>query len=543
MLSSRETYRPSGRVNWGRLALGLVLSSPLALLAGGILDAVFRGGLYVVFLVPLFAGLLAGGAAWLTVSAGRCRNRWVGAAVGLVAGLVGLVSSYQFDLAWEAGPEHLYRLDLLPAHVRHRAESDSFGLFLRTPAVPGQPPANLIRPTRLVFAWMMLAADGLCVAGLAVSLGWMRAFRPFSETGGRWLHEHLFYLDPEDARAMADALAEGEPEELADAARPVPRALASRYGEARLYYLPYEPNTPVFLTLRIVDGRPWSHGLPTRLATRVRLTQDEAAALAEELRLPGAKFGVLDVLPVPDRPSREAPAAAIDDVPPDDAGKALAGRAVASSLVLALLPLELALLIAVGLGIAVGLHWSDLGGGAKLGAAVAALAGLVAGCVLTVRYGDGLTARLRQRRLAAAIRQRGDALVHPDDRDAVYVGVVPRKNWGRLMLEDCEDIGLLKIDARRRELLFEGARQRWRIPADRIASCELEEYTVGPTSPDNKSNVFLLAVLRVSRDGDAWEAPFRPMQTTLVAPTAEAKRQRCRQLRRRVLEELLGSPA
>src|SRR5262249_29597238 len=103
MFSSRETYRPSGRVSWGRLAVWLVLSLPLALLAGGLLEAAFRGGFYAVFIVPLFAGLLAGGAAWLAVSMGRCRNRWVGAAVGLVAGAVVLVSSYQFDLAHEAG--------------------------------------------------------------------------------------------------------------------------------------------------------------------------------------------------------------------------------------------------------------------------------------------------------------------------------------------------------------------------------------------------------------------------------------------------------
>jgi hypothetical protein len=31
---SRETYRSSGRVDWGRLAVGLALSLPLALLAG-----------------------------------------------------------------------------------------------------------------------------------------------------------------------------------------------------------------------------------------------------------------------------------------------------------------------------------------------------------------------------------------------------------------------------------------------------------------------------------------------------------------------------
>ena len=542
MLSSRETYHPSGRVSWGRLALWLVLSLPLPLLAGGLLEAAFRGGVYVVILVPLVAGLLAGGAAWLAVSAGRCRNRWVGAAAGLFLGAVGLVSSYQFDLAHEAGPGHLHRLDLLPAHVRLRVETDQYDRFLRTPPAPGPQAAPAANPARRLFSWGMLLFEGLCVGAFPAFPGWRRASRPFSEEEGRWLHEYLFYLEPEDAREMAGALAEGDAAALADSARPIPLQAFTRQGEVRLYYLPHKPDTPVYLTLRVVDTRPWSHGWPQNLATRVRLSADEALALAEQVRPPGGRFGALDVLPVPDRPRRAAPAAVIEDLPPDGAGTVLKGRVVASFLVVALAPLVLALLIAAGLGVAVGLHWSDLGGAAKLGAAVAALAGLVTGCVLSVRYGDGLVARLQQRRLAAAVRQRPGALVHPDDPDAVYVGVVPRKNWGRLMLETAEDIGLLRIDPGRRELLFEGARQRWRIPGDSIESCELEEYTVGPPSPDRK-NVFLLAVLRVSRDGGAWEAPLRPMQNTLVLPTAEAKRLRCRQLRRRVHEDLLGGPA
>ena len=541
MLSSRETYQPSGRVHWGRLALGLVLSLPLPLLAGFVLYAAFRGGFYVVFLIPLFAALLAGGAAWLTISAGKCRNRWVGAAVGLFVGLVGLVSSYQFDLVSEAGLGNLHRLDLLPGHVLHRVETDQLGKLLRTPPAPGPLAAAAGRPSRRVFAWGMLLFEGVCVGLFPAYLGWVRASRPFSEEEGRWLHEYIFAVEPEDAREMAEALNEGDAAALAEVAQSIPLQAVSRRGEVRLYYLPNKPDTSVYLTLRIVDTRPWSHGWPQKLATRVRLGADEALALAEQLRIPGASFGALDVLPVPER-RRAAPAAVIEDLPPDDAAKVLNGRFIAALLAIALLPLELALLIAIGLGVAVSLYWSDLGGGVKLGAAVAALTGIVIGCVLAVRYGDGLVARIRQRLLAAAIRQRPGALVQPDDPDAVHVGIVPRENWGRVKLEDSSDIGLLKIDPGRRELLFEGVRQRWRIPGDSIESCALEEYTIGPPNA-NRNNVFLIAVLRVTRDGSIWEAPLRPMQDTLLSPTAEAKRQRCRELRQRIREELLGSPA
>jgi hypothetical protein len=188
----------------------------------------------------------------------------------------------------------------------------------------------------------------------------------------------------------------------------------------------------------------------------------------------------------------------------------------------------------------VGLEWSTLELGAKAAAAGIVLGGLVAALTYTVQYGEYIPTRIQQRLCATAVRQRPRALLDPDDPDALYVGVVPRENWGRVMLETSTDLGLLKIDRGRRELLFEGDRQRWRIPADSIESCDVEEYVIGPPDP-NENNVFPLAVLRVKRDGGVWEAPLSPMRTTAHRPTAEAKRQRCRQLSRRIRKELLDA--
>jgi hypothetical protein len=542
MLASRQTYQSSGRVSWRKLTLGFVLSSPFALLAGTVLCVAFWGGFYLLFFIPLVAGLLASATAWITVAAGKCRNRWVGAAVGLAAGLVALVGYLQLDLAHEEGPGVLYRLDLLPGHVLHRVETDQLGRIRRMLPVPGQPAAPGGRPAWPDFAWGTFVFDALCVALVPVLLGWARASRPFSEEEGRWLHEHLFYVEAEDARAMADALEAEDAEGLAEAAQTISLRPLSKIGDGRLYYLPYKQDTPVYLTLRIVDGRPWSIGWRRSLATRVRLSADEATALAERLRLPGASFGVLEVEPVLDAPRRAAPAAVIEDLPPAEAGKVLNRRVFAALTVIALGPLALGVVVALGLGVYVGVHWSDLGGLARAGAAAVALAGLVAALRFTMHYGDYLPARIQQRLCAAAIRRRPGALVRPDDPDAVYVSVVPRKNWGRLMLEECTDIGLLKIDPARRELLFEGDRQRWRIPTDSIHSCELEEYSIGQPTP-SEINVHPVAVLRVNRDGVLWEAPLCPARTTVHRPSAEAKRSRCRQLRQRVRTELLGRPA
>ena len=137
-----------------------------------------------------------------------------------------------------------------------------------------------------------------------------------------------------------------------------------------------------------------------------------------------------EVEPVVEQPRRAAPAAAIEDLPPDEAGKVLNRRVFVLLTVIALAPLVLALLVAVGLGVYVGLNWSDLGVVAKAFAAVGAVAGLAGALAFTVLYAEYLPTRIQQRLLAAAVRQRPGALVQPDDADAVYVGVVPRRNWG-----------------------------------------------------------------------------------------------------------------
>jgi hypothetical protein len=279
--------------------------------------------------------------------------------------------------------------------------------------------------------------------------------------------------------------------------------------------------------------------LTKKLATRVLLSEDEAAALAKRLRLPGAKLGPLEVERVLDQPARGAPAVTIEDLPPAEAGKTLKRPVLITLTAIALVPLALALVVAIGLGIYIGLYWSELGAAAKEAAVAVALTALVAGFMLSVRYGDGLAIRVQQRLLAATVRQRPSALVQPDDPDAVYVGIVPRENWGRVMLDTATDNGLLKIDPRRRELLFEGDQQRWRIPAESILSCELDQYALGGQPQPNEYNIIPLVVLRVNRDAKVWEAPLSPMRITLTRPTIEARRRRCRALYKQIQEELL----
>src|SRR5262249_853269 len=52
--------------------------------------------------------------------------------------------------------------------------------------------------------------------------------------------------------------------------------------------------------------------------------------------------------------------------------------------------------------------------------------------------------------------------------------VVPRINWGKVMIENASDIGFLELNKKRRELIFEGDRERYWIPVESILEVKHE---------------------------------------------------------------------
>lgn len=112
------------------------------------------------------------------------------------------------------------------------------------------------------------------------------------------------------------------------------------------------------------------------------------------------------------------------------------------------------------------------------------------------------------RRVAVrTIRQRPGAIVSPEAKDSLFVDVVPRSNWNRMMLENAADIGFLVVDLERREIRFEGDRQRYRIPAESMCSCTLEKSLVMQSaSPD--ATGYWMVVVRAYDAHTVWEAPF-----------------------------------
>ena len=77
-------------------------------------------------------------------------------------------------------------------------------------------------------------------------------------------------------------------------------------------------------------------------------------------------------------------------------------------------------------------------------------------------------------------RRAFDARLNPavdlNDPELVFVDIVPPINRGKHMMENASDIGFLKIDRSRRELMFEGDRERYWIPAESILEVKHEYW-------------------------------------------------------------------
>lgn len=106
------------------------------------------------------------------------------------------------------------------------------------------------------------------------------------------------------------------------------------------------------------------------------------------------------------------------------------------------------------------------------------------------------------------IERRRNAIVQPG-ADSVYVDIIPRCNWNRVMLESAADIGFMAVDAGRREIRFEGDKERYRIPAEALLSCKLEKTYYTQTARANAPG-FWLVLIRAAGPNGVWEAPVLP---------------------------------
>ncbi|MEZ6043253.1 MAG: hypothetical protein R3C20_22380 [Planctomycetaceae bacterium] len=156
--------------------------------------------------------------------------------------------------------------------------------------------------------------------------------------------------------------------------------------------------------------------------------------------------------------------------------------------VISLGPLVAALISSIGIWIYTWMHRAELdtlsvalwiGGGFGC---------LVVPFVLVAAWGDHLPNLWIRSLMRIRLRHRPDAIIDSEDTESHYIDIVPRKNWGKVMLMSNSDSGFLKITSD--ALLYEGDAERWQVPLLSLMGCQVEKVSRNPGAPDTDEGAF-----------------------------------------------------
>src|SRR5262245_1023306 len=158
--NDRTTYQRSGRVAGLRFWPMAIVVLLVAVGMGYLWFLAYDAGHGYLIVTPAIMALPAAIAAFFAVRIGHCRNRFVAAALGIVAAAVLHVAYFHFDRVDRDGRDAIFRLEPLPAFVQERMATDGVGR-----------PIGFLPHTEL-YNWLYTAANfvaiAFCIGGLAV---------------------------------------------------------------------------------------------------------------------------------------------------------------------------------------------------------------------------------------------------------------------------------------------------------------------------------------------------------------------------------------
>ena len=541
LLSGRTFYQSSGRVNWGRflpLALLVFLASGLG---AELLNVLFRAGHYYVIVVPAVAGVGIAALVHLAVAKGQCRSTWVAGLMGFAAGVLLYFGYYYLAMVNDLGP--LAQPRLLPAYIRLRMATD-VTRDLHEPDKEEQPRRH---SGDSLSNWAHFWIETVVVLCFTTAGGLRRARKTYCESCGRWMTRELTYFDPVKEPELLEALRHGSARSLsALCAAPVfstvpnttlaleccPSLKDGTAHDCRLYA------SIKNITANPAGAKldPFETAKGKLLVRYAELNRDELPALA--LRFPfletiTGRSAVAALAPLPDELESQPAGGVFAEITSpgsDHAGKVLTRKTI-------LIGNGLVLLALVGIFASVGLMaWGALTAfpdhptgpidpATKLfGLGLLGLGGalFLVVAVVSLMNPSFLGSRYLLKRVKAEFARRPGVLVPPDDPEALFVEIVPKLNWGKLSLETASDVGLLRLDRSRREILFEGDKQRWRIPVAALTYCEVEFFVEGKGT--HAARKIYYTVLRAAHPNQFWEAPIRERAGTGLFQSGRRKK-------------------
>ena len=526
-LRGRTHYTSSGGVNVGAfLAWALLALAVASLLAAGMFW-LYHVGHYYIIIVPFLCALAVAGMAQLTVIKGHCRSRIVAALTGAFLGLSLYLGSYYIGMVYYFGPEVATRPDALFQYIRFRLATD----VVRDVNAPKDREDQPGRGSgSRGMNWFRFGMEIIGVVAIVTAAAYRRSRKSYCEQCRRWLRRETTTFEPDKAAQLLESLQTGSARSLAAicAAPPftsIPNTTLAvdccpslKEGRSR--------DCPVYVSLKSVTTGPkgaafdsFEQSKGKLLERYVQLNPDELPALAP--RFPAfetyaGRAAVASLLPKPEMrdPEEEVKGegvfAEISSLGSEHTGKVMTRKRLLFCSAFGIAGL-LGFIGGLGL-VAWGaslLEGKDPTAAARMGGIALCAAGGVlvlsalSGMFFDLSFGGN---RWLRKAFRAELARRAGLLVDAHDPDARFVEVVPKLNWGKMMLDNASDIGLLIVDRARRELRLEGDKERWRIPGGSITHCEVEKYVQGHGEGAVK---MFYVVLRATRRDGFWEAPIR----------------------------------
>ena len=527
LLRGRTFYRSSGSVNWLRFLPWACLLFAGSAVGALILFFLFQAGMYLIIIVPAIAALGVAGLANLAVAKGHCRNRLIAALTGFMAGVLLYFGYYYIGMVATLGPQAAAEIQLLPKYIRFRMATDVVRDVGDTKTDEEGGPKH---KREGMSNWVGFTIETVLVLGFTTLPAYRRSRKAYCDQCGHWMQRELTYFEPGKAQEIMSALETGSPRTLAAIfSGPVFATIPNT--SIALEYCPTLKegrgrDCPLFISVKSVTDRgggakldPFEQSKGKMLVRRAQLTPDELPAVALRfsfLENYTGRSAVAALAPEPERLEDEAKPGAVADiraVEPDYAGKVLTRRTKLIGNAIALSSL-LMLFAALGLMAWGGLTAFPTGAAPTVSVRVLGIALLAMGGVLFVACAIFFLINpsyLGNRYLLKIVKhefaKRPKPLVQPDDPEALFVEIVPKMNWGKISLETASDVGFLRVDRARREVLFEGDKERCRIPAEAITYAEVEYFVEGQGT--HAATKMYYVILRAAHPTRFWEAPIR----------------------------------
>jgi hypothetical protein len=139
-----------------------------------------------------------------------------------------------------------------------------------------------------------------------------------------------------------------------------------------------------------------------------------------------------------------------------------------------------------------------------------------------------------------AFEFRADPAVDLRNPEIIFIDIVPRINWGKMMMENASDIGFLELDRSRRQLIFEGDRERYWIPVESILSVK-HEFWAESVQHQLQSSPTLhhLVVVRAATADGPKEFCFARRQNEFKRRTAKRRLAEAQELEVKIRELML----